>query len=219
MLFFNWHLLFGTYYWPSSSSDNVDLLFNELISFNPSILCNLILLGYFNINFYSTSFSKTKLDVNPILSTLSKSLMVSLISLTLIQYKLILFFFYLTSMLFLVVFFLPSLFQTISLFFSPFPQILLTVLSPPRLTRSGYHISLTLRIPMVSSAPLIGKNYSPLSDPNASWAIFKECFHHIMTTTVPSKLVNPPTNSYLPWINCSFLNHVKVIRNSIFFSA
>ena len=171
---------------------HLNLLFNELISFNPSILSNLILLGYFNINFYSTSFSKTKLDVNLTLSTISKSLMVSLISLTLIQYILILFFSYLTLMLLLVVFFLLSLCQIISLFFSPFPQILLTVLPPPLLTRSGYTISLTLRMPMVSFAPLIGKNYFPLSDPNASWAIFKECFHHIMTTTVPSKLVYLP---------------------------
>ena len=39
-----------------------------------------------------------------------------------------------------------------------------------------------------------------------------------MTSTVPSKLVYPPTNSYHPWINRSFLNHVKK-RNSIFSSA
>ena len=38
-----------------------------------------------------------------------------------------------------------------------------------------------------------------------------------MTTTIPSKLVYLPTNSSLPWINHSFLNHVKK-RNSIFSS-
>ena len=52
-----------TYYRPSSSSDDLDLLFDDLTSLNPSFLCNLILLGDFNINFYSTSSSRTKLDV------------------------------------------------------------------------------------------------------------------------------------------------------------
>ena len=53
------------------------------------------------------------------------------------------------------------------------------------------------------------KELLPLSDPNAFWAIFKERFLCIMTTTVPSKLVYPPTNCYYLWINRSFLNHVK----------
>ena len=39
-----------------------------------------------------------------------------------------------------------------------------------------------------------------------------------MTTTVPSKLVYPLPTLYLPWINRSSFNHVK-IRNSIFSSA
>ena len=37
--------------------------FDKLTSLNPSILSNLIILGDFNINFFSTSSSKTKLDV------------------------------------------------------------------------------------------------------------------------------------------------------------
>ena len=52
----------GTYYWSPSSPDNLDHLFDKLTSLNPSTLSNLILLGNFNINFYSTSSSKTKLD-------------------------------------------------------------------------------------------------------------------------------------------------------------
>ena len=125
-------------------------------------------------------------------------LMLPLISLTLIHLPpLILFFSHLTLMLLLVVFLLLSLLQTISLFFSPFPLILLTVLPPPLLARSGYTISLTLSVPFECAL---------------------ELFLRIMTSTVHSKLVYLPTKSYLPWINRSFLNHVK-IRNSIFSSA
>ena len=73
---------------------------------------------------------------------------------------LILFFSHLTLTHLLVVFFLLSLLQTISLYFSLFPLILLTVLPPPLITRSGYTILLTLSVPLLSSAPLTGKNYS-----------------------------------------------------------
>ena len=104
---------------------------------------------------------------------------------------LILFFFHLTLTFLLVVFFLLFLIQTISLFFPPFPLILLTVPTPPLLVRSGYTILLTLSMLMPLLSSIDWKELLPLSDPNSSWAIFKELFLCIMTTTVPSKLVYP----------------------------
>ena len=149
-------------YRPQSSSDDLDLLFDDLTSLNPTFLSNLILLGDFNINFYSTSSSKTKLDaisdtfdLKQIINApthFSHTNTPSTIDLV-----------FLPSNIdgLLVVFFLLSFLQTISLFFSPFPLILLTVLPPPLLVRSGYTISLTLSMLMLSSAPLTEKNYSP----------------------------------------------------------
>ena len=119
----------GTYYQPLSSSDDLDLLFDDLTSLNPTFLSNLILLGDFNINFYSTSSFKTKLDaisdtfdlkqINNAPTHFSHTDTPSTIDLV-----------FLPSNIdgLLVVFFLLSLLQTISLFFSPFLLILLTVL-------------------------------------------------------------------------------------------
>ena len=121
-------------YRPQSSSDDLDLLFDDLTSLNPTFLSNLILLGDFNINFYSTSSSKTKLDavsdtfdlkqINNAPTHFSHTDTPSTIDLV-----------FLPSNIdgLLVVFFLLSLLQTISLFFSPFLLILLTVLPLPSL--------------------------------------------------------------------------------------
>ena len=153
---------------------------------------NLIRLGDFNINVYSTSSSRTKLDVIISDTFNLKQIVNAPTLLTLIHLPLlILFFFHLTLTLLLVVFFLLSFIQTISLFFSPFPLILLTVPTPSLLVRSGYTISLTLSMLMPLLSSIDWKELLPLSDPNFSWAIFKELFLHIITTTVPSKLVYP----------------------------
>ena len=95
---------------------------------------------------------------------------------------------------------------------------MLTVLPPSLLARSGYTISIDFEHANALLCSIDWKELLPLSDPNASWTIFKELFLRIMMITIPRKVMYPPTNSSLPWINCSFLNHIK-IRNSIFSSA
>ena len=56
-----------------------------------------------------------------------------------------------------------------------------------------YHISLTLNMLMlILLCSIDWRELLLLSDPNASWAIFKEVFLSIMSTTVRNKLVYPP---------------------------
>ena len=146
---------------------------------------------------------------------LSKLLIPPLIFLTLIHHPLlILFFFHLTMTFLLVVSFLLSLLKTIFLFFSLFPLNLLTVLPLLFLLRSGCTISLTLSTLILSSAPLIGKNYSPCQILTLPC---QELFLFIMTTTAPSKLVYAlPTLLFLSQL--LLINQVN-IRKSIFSSA
>ena len=102
----------GTYYRTTSASDDLDLLFNVFTFLNLSILSNLIVLGDFNIKFYFTSSSKTKQDVisddtfDNVPTHFSQADTLSTIDLLFSR---------LTLMPLLVISFLLSLLQTISL--------------------------------------------------------------------------------------------------------
>ena len=213
--------LICSYCCPTSSSDNLDLLFDKITSVNPFILSNLILLGDFNINFYSTSSCKTKLDV--ISDTFHlKQIVNAPTHLSHTDTPCTIDLVFLPSNIdapSCSIFLLLLLLQTIYLFFSPFQCTNSVNSLPPPPPCKVWLYQLTDF--ESANALLCSIDWNELllsSDPNASWAIFKERFLHIMTTNVSSKLLYPPTNSYLPWINHTFLNHVK-IRNSIFSSA
>ena len=206
----------GTNYQPSSPSDDLNLLLDELTSLNPSIFSNLILLGDFHTNFFSPSSSKTKLDV--ISDTFNLKQIVNAPT----------HFSHTDTPSTIDFVFLPSNIDASSC--SILPSV-----------SSSDHFSILFSLPTDSvnspspspllkvwldhlgafeyaNAPLTGVNYFLCQILMSSWTIFKELFLHIMMTTVLSKLVYPAINSYLPWINCSLFNHIK-IRNSIFSSA
>ena len=186
---------------------------NQLI---PPFLSNLMLLGDFNINFHSTSSSRTKLDV------ISDTFDIVNVPTHLYHTDT-------TSTIDLV--FLPSNIDNPScsilppvsssdlfsiLFSLPTDSVNSPSPSPPRKIWL-YHPADFERVNALLCS-IDWKELLPFSDPDASWAILKELFLRIMTSTVHNKLVYLSTNSYHPWINCSFLNHVKKI-NSIFSSA
>ena len=151
----------GTYYRPPSSSDDLDLLFEEL---NPSILSNLILLGDFNINFFSTSNSSSKTKMDVISDTFHLKQIVNVPT----------HFSHTDTPPTIDLVFLPSSTDAsscsilhpvsssdnFSILFS-LPTYSVNSPSPPLLARSGYTILLTLSVLMLSSAPLTGKNSSP----------------------------------------------------------
>ena len=146
--------------------------------------------------------------------------MLLLISLTLMHHPLlILFLVLLTLTLLPLIFFLLSLLQTIFLlsFTTEFVNSPSLPFPPPPRKVWLYHLT-DFECANALLFSIDWKRINTLSDSNASWAIIKELFLCIMTTTVPSKLVYHPmyTNSSFPWVIHFFINQVK-IRKSIFF--
>ena len=136
--------------------------FDELTSLNPSILSNLIFLGDFNINFFSTSSSKTKLDV--ISDTFDLKQIINAPT----------HFSHTDTPSIIDLVFLPSNINAPScsilspISFSDDFSILLSLPtdyvnspSPFPPSRSSYIISLTFSVLILFFAPLTGKNYFP----------------------------------------------------------
>ena len=191
--------------------------FDELTSLNPSILSNLILLGDFNIIFFSTSSSKTKLDV--ISDTFDLTQIVN--APTHFSHA------DTTSTIDLV--FLPSNIDAPScsilppvsssdhfsvLFSRPTDSVNSSSPCPPRKVWL-YHLA-DFEHANALLCSIDWKNCSPCQ----ILMLPRPCLKNFLSALYPplflANLWYPLTNSSLPWINHSFLNHVK-IRNSIFF--
>ena len=124
-----------------------------------------------------------------ILLTLSKLLMLPLISLTLIHLPLLIFFFP-SNVDAPSCSILPPVSSQIhfSILFSlPTDSVNSPSSCPPHKVWL-YHLN-DFEHPNVLLCSIDSKELLSLTDPNASWAMFKELFLCIMTTTVPSKLV------------------------------